>query len=82
MKKLIIASFIGMICFQSCTKENEIKPASQPLDQFATENENLNTPAKIIKVIIYDNSSEEKNHFPVPKQTPPIYVPVNPFGKN
>jgi hypothetical protein len=33
MKKLMLASFIGMIFFQSCTKENNILPVKEQLNQ-------------------------------------------------
>ena len=83
MKKLIIASFIGMICFQSCTKENEIKPAKEPVDQSAVDEKTLLPSPDFIKVTNdEDVNATERKYIPQPTQTPPIYIPKYTFVKS
>ena len=82
MKKLIIASFIGMIFFQSCTKENGIKPTSEPIDQSAVDDGTLLPFPDFIKETNDDVKAAEKKYIPQVPQTPPIYIPKYAFVKS
>lgn len=52
MKKLMLASFIGMIFFQSCTKENNILPVKEQINQTAMDRKTAINPSETPPIYI------------------------------
>ena len=58
MKKLITATLIGMICFQSCTKESNILPVLNGVQK--NESVTTNNKEKSTTTLLIDNTNTEE----------------------
>lgn len=81
MKNLIFAGFIAILCFQSCTKENNINPQQSAGNRNLVPDRNTTHTAKSIADI---EPAINRCGTPVPipikgVQSPPIYVPGQPL---
>ena len=85
MKTLLITGLLGMICFQSCTKENSVTPKTENQENLQTiKHANFQTITPVnTKSMIKKRLIKTYNMFPNLPENPyktgtPIYVPEDP----
>lgn len=75
MKTILMATVIGMICFQSCTKENKILPTEPQKNLSVNDNQtylNQLRPTKWCATSVVNKTKPKTKN---PEQTPPVFIP-------